>query len=91
MTIAGNELQLGSPKASERAGLAFIHQELNLIPHFSALQNMLLGAPKVTRFGMIDWKRSGVAARAAAERVGIRFPLDTKVSELSVAQRWLVM
>ncbi|RUW64570.1 ATP-binding cassette domain-containing protein, partial [Mesorhizobium sp. M2A.F.Ca.ET.067.02.1.1] len=91
VTIAGNELQLGSPKASERAGLAFIHQELNLIPHFSALQNMLLGAPKVTRFGMIDWKRSGVAARAAAERVGIRFPLDTKVSELSVAQRWLVM
>ncbi|MBZ9864829.1 sugar ABC transporter ATP-binding protein [Mesorhizobium sp. CA15] len=91
VTIAGDELQLGSPQASERAGLAFIHQELNLIPHFSALQNMLLGAPKVTRFGMIDWKRSGVAARAAAERVGIRFPLDTKVSELSVAQRWLVM
>ncbi|RTM02719.1 MAG: sugar ABC transporter ATP-binding protein [Hyphomicrobiales bacterium] len=91
VTIAGNELQMSSPQASERAGLAFIHQELNLIPHFSALQNMLLGAPKVTRFGMIDWKRSGVAARAAAERVGIRFPLDTKVSELSVAQRWLVM
>jgi ABC-type sugar transport system ATPase subunit len=91
VTIAGDELQLGSPQASERAGLAFIHQELNLIPHFSALQNMLLGAPKVTRFGMIDWKRSGVAARAAAERVGIRFPLDTRVSELSVAQRWLVM
>lgn len=91
VTIMGNELQMGSPQASERAGLAFIHQELNLIPHFSALQNMLLGAPKATRFGMIDWKRSGVAACAAAERVGIRFPLDTKVSELSVAQRWLVM
>jgi ribose transport system ATP-binding protein/L-arabinose transport system ATP-binding protein len=91
VTITGNELQIGSPQASERAGLAFIHQELNLIPHFSALQNMLLGAPKATRFGMIDWKRSGVAARAAAARVGIRFPLDTKVSELSVAQRWLVM
>lgn len=91
VTIAGEELQKGSPRASERAGLAFIHQELNLIPHFSALQNMLLGARKVTRFGMIDWQRSGVAARAAADRVGIRFPLDTKVSELSVAQRWLVM
>jgi len=91
VTIAGKELQKGSPQASERAGLAFIHQELNLIPHFSALQNMLLGVPKVTRFGMIDWQRSGIAARAAAERVGIRFRLDTKVSELSVAQRWLVM
>src|ERR1700761_5427430 len=89
--VDSEELRSGSPQASEKAGLAFIHQELNLIPHFSALQNMLLGAPKVSRFGIIDWKRSGLAARAAAERVGIRFPLETRVSELSVAQRWLVM
>src|ERR1700733_16075759 len=89
--VDGEELRLGSPQASERAGLAFIHQELNLIPHFSALQNMLLGVPKITRLGIIDWQRSGTAARAAAERVGIRFPLETRVSELSVAQRWLVM
>jgi len=91
ITIDGAELRPGSPRASEAAGLAFIHQELNLIPHFSALENMLLGAPKATRLFLIDWKASGVAARAAAERVGIRFPLETRVSELSVAERWLVM
>ncbi|MEZ5666052.1 MAG: sugar ABC transporter ATP-binding protein [Alphaproteobacteria bacterium] len=91
IAIAGHELHRGSPQASERAGLAFIHQELNLIPQFSALQNMLLGAPKVTRLGLIDWRRSGGGARAAAERVGIRFPLETRVADLSVAERWLVM
>jgi len=89
--VDGAELRQGSPQASEQAGLAFIHQELNLVPHFSALQNMLLGVRKVTRFGLIDWKRSSVRARAAAERVGIQFPLETRVSELSVAERWLVM
>jgi ribose transport system ATP-binding protein/L-arabinose transport system ATP-binding protein len=87
----GEALRPGSPQASEKAGLAFIHQELNLVHHFSALQNMLLGAPKATRFGLIDWRRSSVGAREAAERVGIKFPLDTLVSELSVAERWLVM
>src|SRR5277367_3982595 len=56
--VDGEELRLGSPQASEKAGLAFIHQELNLVPHFSALQNM---------------------------------PLDVKVSDLSVGERWLVM
>ena len=91
ITVAGADLHNGSPQAAERAGLAFIHQELNLIPHFTALQNMLLGAPKVSRLGLIDWRRSGVRARAAAERVGIRFSLDRPVSELSVAERWLVM
>ena len=89
--VDGGELKAGSPQASEKAGLAFIHQELNLVPHFSALQNMLLGAPKATRLGLIDWKRSSGGAKAAAEKVGIRFPLETKVSELSVAERWLVM
>ncbi|MCB1501077.1 MAG: sugar ABC transporter ATP-binding protein [Bauldia sp.] len=91
ITIDGTELRHGSPRASEAAGLAFIHQELNLVPHFSALENILLGAPKATRLLLIDWKTSGIAARAAAERVGIRFPLETRVSELSVAERWLVM
>src|SRR5271154_4260751 len=89
--VDGKELRLGSPQASEKAGLAFIHQELNVVPHFSALQNMLLGVPKATRLGLIDWKRSSRAARAAAEGGGIKFPLETKVSELSVAERWLVM
>jgi ribose transport system ATP-binding protein/L-arabinose transport system ATP-binding protein len=91
MVVRGEELRSGSPQASEKAGLAFIHQELNLVPHFSALQNMLLGAPKATRFGLIDWKRSSFAVRAAAERVGIRFPLETVVSKLSIGERWLVM
>ncbi|HVZ00285.1 MAG TPA: sugar ABC transporter ATP-binding protein [Dongiaceae bacterium] len=91
IAIDGAELRQGSPQASEQAGLAFIHQELNLVPHFSALQNMLLGVRKATRFGLIDWKRSSIRARAAAERIGMQFPLETPVSELSVAERWLVM
>jgi ABC-type sugar transport system ATPase subunit len=88
--VGGEDLKHGSPQASEKAGLAFIHQELNLVAHFSALQNMLLGVPKATRFGLIDWRRSSAAARSAAKRVGIEFPLETKVSDLSVAERWLV-
>lgn len=89
--IAGRELHQGSPEASEKAGLAFIHQELNVISHFSVLQNMLLGVPKVARLGIIDWKRSSKGAQEAARRVGIKFPLDTKMAELSIAERWLVM
>ena len=91
ITIGGRDLAQGSTEASEKAGLAFIHQELNVIPHFTVLQNMLLGVPKVTRFGLIDWKRSGRAAEEAARRVGMKFPLDTRVSDLSIAERWLVM
>ena len=80
-----------TPRDAEHAGLAFIHQELNLVPHFSSLQNILLGAPKVKRAGFIDWKRSSRAAYEAAARIGVEFSLERRVDELSVAEQWLVM
>src|SRR4051794_9619224 len=58
ISLHGVPTAITSPRDAEQAGLAFIHQELNLVPHFSSLENILLGAPKVKRAGMIDWKRS---------------------------------
>jgi ribose transport system ATP-binding protein len=91
ITLDGEETRISTPKDADDAGFAFIHQELNLVPHFSAIENILLGAPKVKRFGLIDWKRSRQLAIAAAERIGAQFSLDCRVDELSVAERWLVM
>src|SRR5688572_30533641 len=91
ITIDGEEVRLSTPREAEQAGLAFIHQELNLVPHFTAVQNILLGAPKVTTAGLVNWKKSRRVADAAAARVGIQFSLDRRVDELSVAERWLVM
>ena len=91
VTIDGVETRIARPSDAEGAGLAFIHQELNLVPHFSSIENILLGAPKQKRFGIIDWKASRRVAYEAAERIGVQFPLDRRVDELSVAERWLVM
>jgi ribose transport system ATP-binding protein len=89
--IDGEDQRLSSPRDAEKAGLAFIHQELNLVPHFSTVENVLLGAPKVKRLGMVDWKAMRKVAAEATERIGIDFPLERRVDDLSVAQRWLVM
>jgi ribose transport system ATP-binding protein len=91
ISLDGAPVTLGTPRDAEQAGLAFIHQELNLVPHFSSLENILLGAPKVKRAGIIDWKRSSRTAQEAAARIGVGFSLNRRVDELSVAERWLVM
>lgn len=91
VTIDGAVIAPASPRDSEKAGLAFIHQELNLVPHFSAIENIQLGVPKPRRFGMVDWKAARRSAVAAAERIGVGFSLDRRVDELSVAEQWLVM
>lgn len=89
--IKGQETSIQGPRDAENLGFAFIHQELNLIPRFSAVQNILVGAQKAKRFGFIDWKQSRKMAEVAAERIGLDFSLDKPVAALSVAERWLVM
>lgn len=38
----GNKVQYASPLESEAAGIAIIHQELNLVPHLSVAENIYL-------------------------------------------------
>ncbi len=90
ISVDGSEVAITSPQAAQRLGLAFIHQELNLVPHFTALANMLLGRPKRKRLGIVDWRASRRDVQGIVDRLGIAFPLEKRVDELSVAQRWLV-
>src|SRR5215212_6285250 len=46
LLVDGEPVEIGSPTDAERAGFAFIHQELNLVPQFDAIQNILLGIKK---------------------------------------------
>jgi len=89
--LDGEPIEITSPRDAEHAGFAFIHQELNLVPHFTAIQNIMLGVPKPTTLGFVRWKRAAAQARAAASRVAADFPLDRRVDELSVGNRWIVM
>jgi ribose transport system ATP-binding protein len=88
--VAGQDVSIETPQAAQRLGFAFIHQELNLVPQFSALKNMLLGARKRTRFGIVDWRATRKDVQGVVDRLGISFPLETRVDELSVAQRWMI-
>jgi ABC-type sugar transport system ATPase subunit len=88
--IAGEEVTIATPHVAQRLGLAFIHQELNLVPQFSALANMLLGRPKRKRLGIVDWRATRRDVEGIVERLGISFPLEKRVDELTIAQQWLV-
>ncbi|MGH1524172.1 sugar ABC transporter ATP-binding protein [Leifsonia sp. L25] len=89
--IDGEPADITGPERAAELGLAFIHQEMSLIPGWDVLQNMALGMPLSTRAGMIDWRAARVKATAVAERVGFDFPLTKQVDELSTAEKWLVL
>ena len=68
----------------------FIHQELSFVPGMTVLQNIMLGIPKRSRFGMVDWRAIAREVAPIAQRVGITAPLSANVKGLSTAENWLI-
>ncbi|MEQ9689010.1 MAG: ATP-binding cassette domain-containing protein, partial [Bauldia litoralis] len=56
LAIDGKPTAIETPHQATDLGMTFIHQELAFIPGMTVLQNIMLGIPKPTRFGMVDWR-----------------------------------
>lgn len=90
IALNGEPIRVPDTQSARLLGLSFIHQELNLVPRFTGLQNMLLGLPKPHQLGMVDWRAARRAVEPVLQRLGITFPVDVPVDRLSVAERWLL-
>jgi len=91
IVVDGSAAQISAPSDASALGMAFIHQEMSLIPGWSVLRNMLLGQQPPTRFGIIDWRPARVRAREVATRLGMKFGLNANIDELGPADQWLVL
>jgi len=90
VAIDGKPTAIDTPHQATELGMNFIHQELAFIPGMTVLQNIMLGIPKRTRFGLVDWKAIAREVAPIAERVGITAPLGASVKGLSTAENWLI-
>lgn len=62
-TLDGVPLPLGKPAAIEAQGIRVIHQELNLIPHFTVAESVFLGQEYRRAGGLLDSRRMRQATR----------------------------
>ena len=88
--LEGQPVVIHHAQHAMQLGLAFIHQELNLVPKFSGLQNLVLGSPKARRLGFVDWTAARRSVEDVVQQMGIRFSLDLPAESLTVAQQWLL-
>lgn len=90
--IGGKPAALHSPSAATRLGLAFVHQELTLVPAMSVAENITIGPGSTPRWG--PFVKRGAARRsavAALGRLGVDLDPGTRVEQLSVARQRMVM
>lgn len=87
--IAHAALSVGESIA---AGIAFVHQELNLFDNLDVAGNVYMGH-EPRRGGwlqLVDRDRQNVMVAPLLKRVGANFTPDTPVASLSLAQRQMV-
>ena len=78
------------PLHARRSGIAMIYQELNLAPHLSVADNILLGE-EPHRFGWLNRSRQRARAREAlAELRHDNISLDAPVHRLTIAEQQIV-
>ena len=90
IVLDGAAIAIPTPHRAADLGMSFIHQELAFVPGMTVIQNIMLGLPKQTRFGLIDWRATARDVASVARRVGITAPLFANVKGLSTAEKWLI-
>ncbi len=85
----GKNVRFGSSVEAEAAGIAIIHQELNLIPHLSVAENIFL-AREPRRGPFVDAKRLHLQAGALLQRLKLNVATTAQVLSLSMAQQQMV-
>lgn len=90
LLLQGQPVQLSNPRAAQQAGVAIIHQELNVLPNLTVAENIFLGREPRTAWGLIDY---GAMNRRSAEllhELGLDVNPRTKTGQLKVSAQQVV-
>lgn len=85
--VDGKEAVFRNNKDAENHGIAFIHQELNIWPNLTILENLFPTNKPKNRFGLIDFKKMRALAEEKCREIGIELPLDEVAENCSVGQQ----
>ena len=83
-------VKFANTREAEEAGIAIIHQELNLVPHLSITENIFLGREITNVFGTLDKKKMKETAARLLARLNLTINPDTHIAELKVGQQQLI-
>ena len=89
MTLYEEDVEFQGPRESQNAGIAIIHQELNLISNLTIAENIFLGREK-TSFGKIDWKGMYSDADKLLKKLKVKHSSKELVGNLSVGEQQMI-
>ncbi len=89
--VEGRQVNLPNPRSAQDLGISIIHQELFLMEHLTAAQNIYIGREPRKAFGMfVDEDAMNTNAAALFKRMKVNISPTVDVGELTVARQQLV-
>ena len=88
--LQGKSVNFQDTKESQDGGIAFIHQELNLIKDLSIAENIFLGREPVTSTRRIQWKKLNEDAKKWLDKLGLTEDPRELVKNISIGKQQLV-
>ncbi len=89
--IDGRAVEVSSPRMAQALGIGIVHQELNLMNHLSAAQNIFIGREPRRGLGLLlDEEALNEQASRIFERMNLKLDPRTPVGELTVAKQQMV-
>ena len=83
--------QFPSPQVSQKAGISAIHQEATMFPDLSVIENIFMGHHIRNKSnGLLSWREMKDKTQILLDKLELDIRPDTKVRNLSVAQRHMV-
>ncbi|SCK28818.1 ribose transport system ATP-binding protein [Variovorax sp. HW608] len=88
--LDGKEVDIDSPHSAQKHGISIIHQELNLMNHLSAAQNIFIGREPKHMGVFVDENTLNRKAEEIFARMHLKLDPRTPVGELTVAKQQMV-
>jgi len=90
LLLRGERVQFADTREAERAGIAIVHQELNLVEQLSAAANIFLGRELRGPLGLLDERRMQAEAAKILNDLECRVDPAREVAHLRVGDQQLV-
>lgn len=90
IVIDGQERYFENPKEAEQNGIAFIHQELNVWPDMTVLDNLFIGKELRSKFGLLKSKEMKALAKRQFEKLAVTIPLEKEAGRCSVGEQQMI-
>jgi simple sugar transport system ATP-binding protein len=84
ITIDQNKVTIRTPQQAQEFGISTVYQEVNLCPHLSVAENILIGR-EPHKFGFIDKKAMNATARKILADLGVDLDVTQTLGVCSVA------